>query len=529
MNQEFEQNQQPTIPVEQPAPQPVVEQTAPMEQPAPVEQPAPQPVVEQPAPMVQPAPQPVVEQPPVPPMGQVPPQSAPVPSGWENVPYGYVPPPPAPTPPAGYPLQYQSFSPYAQTPPQGAGTSPEQPQKKKSKGLRVFLSILLAVVIFIAGVSGGYLVRNANPQDGLFGSWFGDDQQQPQANQGPVVGQPSTFDITVEEPDGTAYSYEQIVAKVSPSIVNITVYSPDGKSGSYASGIIMDAAQGYVLTNDHIYGEVPGAKFLITLNDQTEFKATFVSGDSRSDIAILKIENPQNLVAASFSVSQVNVGAKVLAIGQSYGYADTVTEGIVSAVNRRVTFSSGSYSEQYIQTTAAINPGNSGGALVNMSGQVIGITTAKIASQEVEGLGFAIPSQKALDIVKNLQENGYVKGRARLGITYAEITAVTAEVEGLPVGIYVQSVDSTFDVAAKGVVQGDVITHVNGTPIQNANVMLDIIDTSKAGDTVTITVYKTATNSSVDLQVVLGESESSNSYTLIDPNNNPNQLPTLPY
>ena len=406
---------------------------------------------------------------------------------------------------------------------------PVYPKDKKSgkKWLWILLPIGVVLTLALGGVFGfvaGRLVNQVESGEGGF-SIFEPQQGQDKGESG--FSDPSSFDVITDNKGNTVYSYEQIVETVSPAIVNITVYSPDGKQGSYASGIIMDAKQGYVLTNDHIYSDIPNAKFLITLNDGTEFKATFVSGDERSDIAILKIADPKNLVAATFSTDPVAVGERVLAIGQSYGYADTVTEGIVSAVNRRVTLTGGSYSERYIQTTTAINPGNSGGALVNLYGQVVGVTSAKIAVEEVEGLAFAIPADRALAVVKNLQENGVVKGRAKLGITYQEAGTITAEAKGVPTGLYVQGVDESSDMARQGVVVGDVITKVNGKNITIASVLLDVIEEAKAGEVITLEVYKADTKQRVTLDVRLMESVGSNSYQVKDTETN--DLPENPF
>lgn len=402
---------------------------------------------------------------------------------------------------------------FGQTPPADNGwTPPPKPVQTTNKGLRIFAGVLAAVMLLIAGICGGYLAGKHGIASDDSSTSSTTSSGGSTAN-GSGVGSASDFQVQTSEGSEDVYSYEQIVEKVSPSIVNITVYSPSGEAGSYASGIIMDADKGYVLTNDHIYSETVNAKFLITLNDGTEFSATFVSGDSRSDIAILKIDDPKNLVAATFSTQTLHVGERVLAIGQSYGYADTVSEGIVSAVDRRVSLTSGSYSEKYIQTTAAINPGNSGGALVNMAGQVIGVTSAKIATEDVEGLGFAIPTEQALWVVENLQKNGKVVGRAKLGITYTEVGTVLSEVNGIPTGLYIQSISSDSDLYGKGFSQGDVITHVNGETITIATDVLDVIDSSSAGDKLTLTIYQQGSGTSKTVTVTLSEAESTNSYT----------------
>ncbi len=475
-------------------------------QPNPEEQPEQPPVAQKPEPQIeppvdpQPEPQPRFTPPPENAWYSYPPRQTPI---YPN--NGYV--PPAPPPPSG-----------------------------NKKGLRVFALVLAMVVLFICGVCAGYWTGLKGPLTGDTPTDANNGTQSSLQQQGNGEGKTSSFDITTGTKPDQTFAYEQIVNKVSPSIVNITIYSPDGESGSYASGIIMDAAKGYVLTNDHIYSEVPNAKFLITLNNGTEFKAEFVSGDSRSDIAILKIQNPSNLVAAEFNIDSLSVGEAVLAIGQSYGYADTVSEGIVSAVDRRVSLSSGSYSERYIQTTAAINPGNSGGALVNMYGQVVGVTSAKIASQEVEGLGFAIPSDRVLDIVANLQKNGKVVGRAKLGITYTEVGTVLSEVNGTPTGLLIQEITKDSDLYGKGFAQGDIITAINGKTITISSMVLDVIEDSKAGDTVELEIYMAKSKKTKKVTVKLGEAESSNSYTVSGGNNRAdsseptgNDLPENPY
>lgn len=391
-------------------------------------------------------------------------------------------------------------------------TAPLSPaQKRNKRGIKIFAGVLAAVIIVIGSVSVGFLAGRRSDGANNTSDLLPKQNQTQQNSENP--GGTSSFDITTDSNNNNRYAYQDIVAAVSKSVVNITVYSSDGKQGAYASGIIMDAKQGYVLTNDHIYKEIANAKFLITLNDGTEFKADFVSGDSRSDVGILKIENPKNLTAATFNTDPLTVGETVLAIGQSYGYADTVSDGIVSAVDRRVSMQSGTYSERYIQTTAAINPGNSGGALVNMAGQVVGVTVAKISSEDVEGLGFAIPAKRALDIVANLQKNGTVKGRAKLGITYTEMGTVLAEVNNLPTGLLIQSISEDSGLYGKGFQSGDVITQINGKEITLSTMVLDIIEESKAGDTVTLTVYKAKTGQSETVKVALAEAESTTNYS----------------
>ncbi len=382
------------------------------------------------------------------------------------------------------------------------------------KGLKIFALILAAVILCIGSMSVGYfsasIVNGNNPivEDDINPS----TEITPDGNKN-NNGDTSSFPITQDSRDGVKYdTVQNVAAKVSPSVVNITTYNPSTGKGGYASGIIL-SKDGYILTNDHIYASIPNAKFLITLNDGTEYKAKYVSGDTRSDIAILKItDKVKNLVPASFGKSsEIKVGETVLAIGQSSGLSGTVSEGIVSALNRRVKGSTSSYSERHIQTTAAINPGNSGGALVNMQGQVIGVTSSKYVDENVEGICFAIPIDSALKVVSELQKHGKVVSRAKLGITYSAIGTVAAEINKTPTGLYIQEISPESGLYGKGFTKGDIITHINGKIIKDDRTVLDFIENSKAGDILDLTIFvsSTAVSKSVDVKLVAAESGSS--------------------
>lgn len=384
------------------------------------------------------------------------------------------------------------------------------------KGLKVFCLILAAVILCIGSMAIGFfsaniLKGNGQAPDNSNGTASAIETPNNGSTNGD--GDKSSFSFSQGSRDGIAYDTVQNVAtKVSPSVVNITTYNPSTGKGGYASGIIM-SKDGYILTNDHIYASIPNAMFLITLNDGTEYKAKYVSGDTRSDIAILKItDTVENLVPANFGKSsELKVGETVLAIGQSSGLSGTVSEGIVSALDRRVRGNNSAYSERYIQTTAAVNPGNSGGALVNMQGQIIGVTSSKYADESIEGICFAIPIDSALKVVKELQEHGKVVSRAKLGITYSAIGTVAAEINKTPTGLYIQEISSESDLYDKGFVKGDIITHINGKIIKDDQTVLDIIENSKIGDTLELTIYisSTAVSKNIDVKLVAAESGSS--------------------
>lgn len=391
---------------------------------------------------------------------------------------------------------------------------PPQKPKRKNKGLAAFFIVLLCVVIAAGGMTVAYYMgRESRP---LNPSSSGE------------VSYSSSIDVQIQEkpassnkenPDGS-FSVQSVVERMKSSVVSITVYSPDGSAGSRASGVIL-SEDGYILTNDHIYKDIPNAKFMITLNNGDEYAASFVAGDTRSDISILKMENASGLQSATFGKSsQCQVGEQVVAIGNSAGLVDTVTVGYISALDRRIS-GAGGYTAKYIQTDTAINPGNSGGPLVNLYGQVIGINSSKIAEVDSEGICFAIPIDHALSIVENLLAHGRVVGRAKLGITYQEISTVAAEINHCPVGLYIATITEDSGLYGKDIAQGDIITHVNGKEITSSNQILDVIDDAKAGDTIRLTIYKSASGASVTVETQLVEYVGESSYTTTPVTPNP--------
>ena len=322
------------------------------------------------------------------------------------------------------------------------------------------------------------------------------------------------------------YTTDQVAQLVGDSVVNIQVYSTtDSTTSATASGVILNK-KGYIITNDHIYSSVTNAKFIITMNDGTSYKASYVAGDQRSDIAVLKFDEvPKNLVAATFAnSSDVKAGDDVIAIGSPNGLSGTITKGIVSYPSRRITATSSSdsqsqttanYSMRVIQTDAALNPGNSGGALVNMYGQVIGISSSKLSVSGYEGICFAIPSNDAVKYAKSLVKNGEVIGRAKLGITYQSISSAAALVNNLPAGLRISSIDSKSDLSTKGIAtgeNGDIITKINGKSITSSDIALDVIDDSSAGDEISLTIYSVSNKSTKTYKVTLMEDTSNTSY-----------------
>lgn len=414
----------------------------------------------------------------------------------------------------GVPYGQPPVNPYYQNAANGANSSAsakngQKPQKKRmSKGLIAFICVACCVAVGVVGLSIGIIAGKA-----LGKIDFNDKDPSFSVMEGNEAGSPSDFDLNTEGATDRTMTYEQVISSVSDSVVSITVYSSSGSEGAIASGIIMDK-DGYILTNDHIYSDVPNASFLITLNSGTEFKASFVSGDKKSDLAILKIDNPSGLSPATFATESVKTGEEVLAIGASAGLDGSVTQGIVSAVDRRV--SNGTSSEKFIQTTAAINPGTSGGALVNMSGQVVGICSSKYASTDIDNVCFAIPTTRALGVIDQLKTYGKVTNRARLGITYTYVNTVAAELKDVPTGLLVKSIDRDSSLKNSGIKENDIITQVDDTDIVSADQVLDIVEKAQIGDQVKLTVYSSETGAYFTASGTYIKSDSQSSYTTED-------------
>ncbi len=317
--------------------------------------------------------------------------------------------------------------------------------------------------------------------------------------------------------------------KILPSIVGIEVsYSVTSNSiGSFfgysqpqtstatatGSGIII-SEDGYIVTNNHVvdssssnsYYELSKATSIkIKLNsdtygDDATYDATVVGQDSQTDLAVLKIEKT-GLTKAEFADSdQAVVGEFVMAVGSPLGLDTTVTQGIISAVNREVESDGTKYT--CIQTDAAINSGNSGGALINSDGKVIGINTLKLSGTGVEGIGFAIPINSATDVISQLKDHQKVL-RPYIGITGITLDEQTAKRYKLEVGVYIKSVEDFSPAEKAGLKAGDVIVKADGKSITTMDELNEIKNAHQIGDTITLTVNRNGSNK--DITVTLEE------------------------
>lgn len=287
--------------------------------------------------------------------------------------------------------------------------------------------------------------------------------------------------------------------KILPSIVGIKIeYTVNtqsffGRSSSSTatasgSGIII-SEDGYILTNNHVvsssssesnsyYQITDAGKVTVTLfGDETEYEAKIVGQDEQTDLAVIKIEKT-GLTKAEFADSDsVKVGEFAMAVGNPVNMDSTVTTGIVSAVNRKITDSDGK-TYTCIQTDAAINSGNSGGALVNSEGKVIGINTLKLSGTGIEGIGFAIPINSTTDITSQLIQYSKVK-RPFIGISGIDLNAETAKTYNLVEGVYVKSVEDFSAAEKAGLKAGDVIIEVEGKSIKTMNELNEVKNSIK--------------------------------------------------
>ena len=374
-------------------------------------------------------------------------------------------------------------------------------QKFYKKGVKVLIIILIG---FLSGALGSFVTLQLYQKQG---------NQATNNNSGTVTQ--------------TSYKNEnsttQAVNKVKDAVVSIITYSSSSSRqssvfnaddtnsdsdnqqiASEGSGVIYkkDDKDAYLVTNTHV---INGAsKVDIRLADGTKVPGEIVGSDTFSDIAVVKISSEKVTTVAEFGdSSQLSVGETAIAIGSPLGseYANTVTQGIISSLNRNVSLKSEdgqAISTKAIQTDTAINPGNSGGPLINIQGQVIGITSSKIASNggtSVEGLGFAIPSNDAQNIIKQLESNGKVT-RPALGIQMVNLSNVGASdlrklniPSGLTSGVVVRSVQNNMP--ANGHLQKyDVITKVDDKEIASSTDLQHALYNHAIGDTIKVTYYR---------------------------------------
>ena len=342
----------------------------------------------------------------------------------------------------------------------------------------------------------------------------------------------SSSDTAESSSSGSTSDVSAIAEAAMPSLVAITNQSVQemqnwfGQSQVYesessGSGIIVGQTDTELLivTNNHV---VDGAQTIsVGFMDETVAEAQLKGTDSDHDIAVVSV-NLSDLSSDTLSSikqieigssSELKVGEQVIAIGNALGYGQSVTTGIVSALNRPVTIDG--VTNELIQTDAAINPGNSGGALLNMSGQLVGINSAKFSDTNVEGMGYAIPVDDVKDIIEELMNRTVRTEKAPegqqgyLGITGQDVTSEVAEAYGMPRGVYITSVSEGSAAEAAGLQTGYIITKFDGTSVSSLSGLQDLISYYSAGETVDVTYSAVSDGEYVEqtVSVTLGVNE----------------------
>lgn len=339
---------------------------------------------------------------------------------------------------------------------------------------------------------------------------------------------------------GQLPSLAPMLAKVLPAVVSVQVEgtaTPEGNGQvpeelkkyfgddspseqpqpfeGLGSGVIIDAAKGYVLTNNHVVSQAQ--KISVQLNDGREFDAKLIGSDDQSDIALLQLQKAEHLTQIAIADSdKIRVGDFAVAVGNPFGLGQTATSGIVSALGRSGLNLEGL--ENFIQTDASINRGNSGGALLNLNGELIGINTAILAPAGGSvGIGFAIPSNMAMTLANQLIQSGEIR-RGLLGIKGMEMTADIAKAFNLDIqrGAFVSEVLPNSGSAKAGIKSGDVIVSLNGKPLNSFAELRSRIATTEPGTKVKLGLLREG--KPLDVEVTLDKSTSSSaSAELITP------------
>ncbi len=384
---------------------------------------------------------------------------------------------------------------------------PAPPAPKKSKAGKVIaVCLIIAVLSLAAAISLSTISKHSK------GKTNNQSQTEQKAEDAVTLTINDSAD-TAEKSTASAsgvLSATEIYEKVSDVSVGVLVYQSSGMSSfssnlyGEGSGVIITENSNhtgtYVITCAHVVSG-SGLSVKIQLNDGEKYDATIVGIDNKTDIAVLLMEKT-GLTAAEFgSAENLKVGQTVYAIGNPGGtdFFGSFTSGIVSAIARPVNSPVG-YEMNCIQHDAAINPGNSGGALVNEYGQVIGINSSKIAAEEYEGMGFAVPSETVKEVADEIIANGYVTDRPKLGIKYASVASsqtysMIVQMNDYPAGsIIIDSITTDSSLYNTDVQRGDLIIKANGKDLDTPDVLLDLVQNGKVGDKIKLTIVRIDSN-----------------------------------
>lgn len=367
---------------------------------------------------------------------------------------------------------------------------------KKKKGGKIFAGVVAGLCVFLVislvVILAGGDKPSSNSDEESTTTALNQNAEEFITSASPETGN------TVSEGELTP---KNIFKKVLNSSVGILVYDKSKTLASEGSGVLFqessDGKYTYIITCAHVINDASGV-IRVQLSDGKEYDAAVVGFDSRTDIGVIRIEKTGLTLADIGDSSKISVGDPIYAIGNPGGveFANSFTNGMVSALDRPVNSSATGYTTECIQHTAAINPGNSGGALVNSFGQVIGINSMKIVADDYEGMGFAVPSSVFVEIVNEIMAHGYVSNRPKLGITYVAASEYSTygmfvAIKGLPSGsIVIYEIGKDSGLAGTEAKAGDMIVAVNGNPLETPSYLSEVIEESNVGDKLTLTLVR---------------------------------------
>ncbi len=371
-------------------------------------------------------------------------------------------------------------------------------RKKMKTSVKVFMGVMAGIAVASIALLVGWLSTFENSGGNVFEGIFGNessksDSAEDKKTEIGLLANPNGPEIKLDSNNTEDGSTEKAYEVLSESVVSIAVYSSDknpstGLPISEGTGIII-SADGYIATNSHVILDDIGSNVWVTTKSGSLYHVGVVGCDERTDLAVLLYKDAKDWKYASFANSdELKVGQDVVAIGSPGGsnYSSSLTRGIISALDRTLSGSA----VTYIQTDAAINPGNSGGPLANMNGQVVGINTIKVVDTQFEGMGFAIPSTKIKEVVDEIIKNGYVTGRARLGVMVTEFSNSMAKYYNAEPGVRIAEINDESPIKDSKAKEGDIITAIDGKPVTSLMSLYEVLDSYKEGDTVELSIYR---------------------------------------
>ncbi len=413
--------------------------------------------------------------------------------------------------------------------PRVVGEKPKDSNRPKKRKKRVWPTVLVMLLIVAMASASTYTIGYYHGQIALNGPKI-DTLVQDSLNKGLDSKIYKSVISYMDENGNTSTNLDtsiaQIYENVSNSVVSITSkltyydwFNNATEAEGAGSGVILKETPDkfYIVTNYHV---VDGAQEVLVevANDQM-IDSQLVGYDEDADIAVVAIKKsdvPNDILKdlkpiEVGSSKDVTVGERAIAIGNPLGYNKTLTAGFISAVDRSVKNEKGN-SNTYIQTDAAINPGNSGGALVNEKGELIGINTAKISETDVEGMGFAIPTDTFMPLVSELIENGYIS-KPYIGIGGINVDQAQSNLYELPIGVYVQTVYDNTPAQKAGLKEGDVIIGIDETQIKTMSELVNYIGEKNPGDKVTLKVIRDG-STKLTINVTLGDKNEAKAQTI---------------